>query len=204
MYIKSITAAVIILIAAVTGAKAELVTQALPKPDMRGTRPLMQCLQKRESVRQFGRRAVSEQILADMLWAAVGVNRQNGKRTIPTALNSQDLTVYVIKYDGAWQYDAKGHKLIQVSDKDLRPLLATQDYAKEAALDLVYVSTSDEALIGAMHAGSAYQNVGLYCACKGLNNVIRGYFDKDDLAKALNLCENQKIMVTQAVGWPAD
>ncbi len=185
MYIKSLIAAVII-------------------PDMRGNRALMQCLQKRESVRQFGRRAVSEQILADMLWAAVGVNRQNGKRTIPTALNSQDLTVYVIKHDGAWQYDAKKHKLIQVSDRDLRPLLATQDYAKEAALDLVYVSTSDEALIGAMHAGSAYQNVGLYCACKGLNNVVRGYFDKEDLAKALNLCENQQIMVTQAVGWPAD
>ncbi len=204
MYIKSLIAAVIISVTAASGAKAELVTQSLPKPDMRGNRALMQCLQKRESVRQFGRRAVSEQILADMLWAAVGVNRQNGKRTIPTALNSQDLTVYVIKHDGAWQYDAKKHKLIQVSDRDLRPLLATQDYAKEAALDLVYVSTSDEALIGAMHAGSAYQNVGLYCACKGLNNVVRGYFDKEDLAKALNLCENQQIMVTQAVGWPAD
>lgn len=204
MYIKSLIAAVIISVTAASGAKAELVTQSLPKPDMRGNRALMQCLQKRESVRQFGRRAVSEQILADMLWAAVGVNRQNGKRTIPTALNSQDLTVYVIKHDGAWQYDAKKHKLIQVSDRDLRPLLATQDYAKEAALDLVYVSTSDEALIGAMHAGSAYQNVGLYCACKGLNNVVRGYFDKEDLTKALNLCENQQIMVTQAVGWPAD
>lgn len=204
MYIKSLIAAVIISVTVASGAKAELVTQSLPKPDMRGNRALMQCLQKRESVRQFGRRAVSEQILADMLWAAVGVNRQNGKRTIPTALNSQDLTVYVIKHDGAWQYDAKKHKLIQVSDRDLRPLLATQDYAKEAALDLVYVSTSDEALIGAMHAGSAYQNVGLYCACKGLNNVVRGYFDKEDLAKALNLCENQQIMVTQAVGWPAD
>ncbi len=204
MYIKSLIAAVIISVTVASGAKAEFVTQSLPKPDMRGNGALMQCLQKRESVRQFGRRAVSEQILADMLWAAVGVNRQNGKRTIPTALNSQDLTVYVIKHDGAWQYDAKKHKLIQVSDRDLRPLLATQDYAKEAALDLVYVSTSDEALIGAMHAGSAYQNVGLYCACKGLNNVVRGYFDKEDLAKALNLCENQQIMVTQAVGWPED
>ena len=81
MYIKSLIAAVIISVTAASGAKAELVTQSLPKPDMRGNGALMQCLQKRESVRQFGRRAVSEQILADMLWAAVGVNRQNGKRT---------------------------------------------------------------------------------------------------------------------------
>jgi len=204
MYIKTITAAAVILALAISGARAEPVTQSLPKPNMTGGINLMHSLQKRKSVREFGRRAVSEQILADMLWAAVGVNRQNGKRTIPTALNSQDLTVYVIKHDGAWQYDAIGHKLIQTTDKDLRPLLATQDYAKEAALDLVFVSTSDEALIGAMHAGSAYQNVGLYCAYKGLNNVVRGYFDKEELAKALNLCDNQRIMVTQAVGWPAE
>ena len=55
-----------------------------------------------------------------------------------------------------------------------------------------------------MHAGSAYQNVGLYCANKGLNNVVRGYFDKDELAKALSLCENQKIVISQAIGWPVE
>lgn len=204
MYFKTLMAAATLFVLAVSGAKAELVTQPLPKPDMVGGKTLMQSLQERRSNREFGRRAVNEQTLADMLWAAVGVNRQNGKRTIPTALNSQDLTVYVVKYDGAWQYDAKGHKLIQVSDRDLRSVLATQDYAKDAALDLVYVSTSDVALNGAMHAGSAYQNVGLYCAYKGLNNVVRGYFDKDGLAKELKLNDNQWIVVSQAIGWPVE
>lgn len=204
MYFKTLMAAATLFVLAVSGAKAELVTQPLPKPDMVGGKTLMQSLQERRSNREFGRRAVNEQTLADMLWAAVGVNRQNGKRTIPTALNSQDLTVYVVKYDGAWQYDAKGHKLIQVSDRDLRSVLAAQDYAKDAALDLVYVSTSDVALNGAMHAGSAYQNVGLYCAYKGLNNVVRGYFDKDGLAKELKLNDNQWIVVSQAIGWPVE
>lgn len=204
MYLKTLTTATMIFVLAVSGAKAELVTQSLPKPDMIGGKTLMHSLQERKSVREFGRRAVNDQTLADMLWAAVGVNRQNGKRTIPTALNSQDLTVYVVKFDGAWQYDAKSHKLIQVTEKDLRPLLATQDYAKDAALDLVYVSTSDVALNGAMHAGSAYQNVGLYCAYKGLNNVVRGYFDKNDLAKELKLGEKQWIVVSQAIGWPIE
>ena len=199
MYIKTLMAAAVVSVLAVSGARAELVTQSLPKPDMVGGKTLMQSLQERKSVREFGRRAVNDQTLADMLWAAVGVNRQDGKRTIPTALNSQDLTVYVLKFDGVWQYDARGHKLIQVSDKDLRPLLGTQDYAKDAALDLVYVSTS-----GAMHAGSAYQNVGLYCADKGLNNVVRGYFEKADLEKELKLNENQWIVVSQAVGWPKE
>lgn len=130
MYIKTLMAAAVVSVLAVSGARAELVTQSLPKPDMVGGKTLMQSLQERKSVREFGRRAVNDQTLADMLWAAVGVNRQDGKRTIPTALNSQDLTVYVLKFDGVWQYDARGHKLIQVSDKDLRPLLGTQDYAR--------------------------------------------------------------------------
>lgn len=55
-----------------------------------------------------------------------------------------------------------------------------------------------------MHAGSAYQNVGLYCADKGLNNVVRGYFEKADLEKELKLNENQWIVVSQAVGWPKE
>ena len=204
MYIKTLMAAAVVSVLAVSGARAELVTQSLPKPDMVGGKTLMQSLQERKSVREFGRRAVNDQTLADMLWAAVGVNRQDGKRTIPTALNSQDLTVYVLKFDGVWQYDARGHKLIQVSDKDLRPLLGTQDYAKDAALDLVYVSTSDVATNGDTHAGSAYQNVGLYCADKGLNKVVRGYFEKADLEKELKLNENQWIVVSQAVGWPKE
>ena len=111
MYIKTLMAAAVVSVLAVSGARAELVTQSLPKPDMVGGKTLMQSLQERKSVREFGRRAVNDQTLADMLWAAVGVNRQDGKRTIPTALNSQDLTVYVLKFDGVWQYDARGHKL---------------------------------------------------------------------------------------------
>ena len=201
MYIKTLLAAAVVSVLAVSGARAELVTQSLPKPDMVGGKTLMQSLQERKSVREFGRRAVNDQTLADMLWAAVGVNRQDGKRTIPTALNSQDLTVYVLKFDGVWQYDARGHKLIQVSDKDLRPLLVTQDYAKDAALDLVYVSTSDVATNGAMHAGSAYQNVGLYAASKGMHSVVRGYFDNDRVTKALNLENGERAIVSQAIGW---
>ncbi len=204
MYNKTLTVAALALALGISNANAELVTQPLPKPNMIGGKTLMQSLQERRTAREFGRRAVNDQTLADMLWAAVGVNRQDGKRTIPTARDSQDLFVYVLKNDGVWLYDAKVHKLIQVSDKDLRASLATQEFAKDAALDLVYVSTNENSMYGAMHAGSAYQNVGLYCADKGLNNVVRGYFDKDALAKELNLNDKQQVIITQAIGWPKE
>lgn len=80
MYIKTLMAAAVLSVLAVSGARAELVTQSLPKPDMVGGKTLMQSLQERKSVREFGRRAVNDQTLADMLWAAVGVN-QPGRQT---------------------------------------------------------------------------------------------------------------------------
>ena len=204
MYKKTLTVAACVLALGISSANAEPVTQPLPKPNMVGGKTLMQSLQERRTAREFGRRAVNEQTLADMLWAAVGVNRQDGKRTIPTARDSQDLFVYVIKFDGVWLYDAKAHKLIQISDKDLRASLATQEFAKDAALDLIYVSANANPMYGAMHAGSAYQNVGLYCADKGLNNVVRGYFDHDAIAKELKLDDKQQVIVSQAIGWPKE
>ncbi len=204
MYKKTLTVAACVLALGISSANAELVTQPLPKPNMVGGKTLMQSLQERRTAREFGRRAVNEQTLADMLWAAVGVNRQDGKRTIPTARDSQDLSVYVLKYDGVWLYDAKAHRLVQVSDKDLRAMLATQEFAKEAALDLIYVSANENPMYGAMHAGSAYQNVGLYCADKGLNNVVRGYFDHDAVAHELKLNDKQQVIVSQAIGWPKE
>ena len=202
MYRKTLLATIICFFSIVSLGQAEVISQSLPTPNMAGGKSLMQCLQARKSTREFGRRAVNEQTLADLLWVAVGVNRQNGKRTIPTALNSQKIDVFVLKYDGVWLYKAQAHKLIKVSDKDLRAFVAEQDYAKEAALDLIYVSNSDAETEGAMYAGAAYQNVGLYCASKGLNNVVRAYFDRDGLRKELSLCDNQKIIISQAIGWP--
>lgn len=64
---------------------------------------------------KFTAKPLSDKLLGDLLWAAYGVNRPNGKRTIPTAQNRQDLEIYVLRSDGAWLYDAQKHSLEQVS-----------------------------------------------------------------------------------------
>ena len=99
-------------------------------------------------------------------------------------------------------YDAAENSLTQVTAENLQPLFATQDFMKDVPVNLVYVGSDEK--YSPMHAGSAYQNVGLYCADKGLNNVVRGYFEKADLEKELKLNENQWIVVSQAVGWPKE
>ena len=174
--------------------------QKLPDPNREGGMPLMQALNERHSVKQFGDKAIDDQTLSDLLWAAYGVNRSGGLRTIPTAMNQKDLEIYVAKADGIWQYNAISHTLKQIGTDNILPLFQTQDYMKNVPLILIYTGSKDEDY-PAMHAGSAYQNVGLYAASRGLGAVVRGYFDKEAVAKALNLPNSEAVIISQAIGW---
>lgn len=180
---------------------AEDVSVNLPQPDMSIKTPLMQALANRKSTKKYGSRGITEQVLANLLWAASGQNRETGGLTIPTSMNSQDLDIYVLKADGTWLYVSKYHRLKKVSDTDLRFLTAKQDYVLDAAMVLIYVSGQDDMTAG-MHAGSAYQNVGLYTAATGMGNVVRAYFDKEDMAQELKLPSQKKVIVSQVLGWP--
>ena len=136
--------------------------------------------------------------LSEILWVAFGISH-DGKRTIPTAMNQQNLKVYVVRNDGAWLYDAAENSLTQVTAENLQPLFATQDFMKDVPVNLVYVGSDEK--YSPMHAGSAYQNVGLYAASKGMHSVVRGYFDNDRVTKALNLENGERAIVSQAIGW---
>ncbi len=180
---------------------AEDVSVNLPQPDMSIKTPLMRALANRKSTKKYGSRGITEQVLANLLWAASGQNRETGGLTIPTSMNSQDLDIYLLKADGTWLYVPKYHRLKKVSDTDLRFLTAKQDYVLDAAMVLIYVSGQDDMTAG-MHAGSAYQNVGLYTAATGMGNVVRAFFDKEDMARELSLPSGKKVIVSQVLGWP--
>ena len=172
---------------------------ALPAPETTGGKPLMQALAERKTEREFADKPVSAKDLSNILWAAYGFNRP-GKRTIPTARNEQGLDVYVLTKDGAFLYNAKDNVLEQVVTRDLREFLGPQDFARKAPLTLLFVEKPNK--YAGVHAGSAYQNVGLYCASAGLSNVVRGMYDAEGLAKALNLGD-KAVTITQTVGYPA-
>jgi nitroreductase len=52
------------------------------------------------------------------------------------------------------------------------------------------------------NAGFIAQNVYLYCASQNLGCVVRGLIDKSKLAQALKLRTDQKIILSQTVGYP--
>ena len=169
----------------------------LPEPNKTMGVPLMQSIDERQSLTGFATTDLDSQILSDILWAAYGMNKK-GTRTIPTANNKQNLKVYAIMKDGAYLYNGPKHRLERVTDKDLRPdYLDTQDYVKGVPLTLVYVGNDGDA----MHAGSSYQNVGLYAASAGLAARVRGYINNaSGLGSELKISDNEKVLVSIAVG----
>jgi SagB-type dehydrogenase family enzyme len=183
----------------------------LPPPDMQGGKPLMQALKERKTSRAFSSQALSLQVLSDLLWAASGINRADGHRTAPTAMNMQEIDIYVAKADGFFLYDIKAHALIPVVVQDIRAQTGMQPFVKDAALNLIYVAdlakmsrlkAEDANFYAATDTGFISQNVYLYCASAGLATVVRGSIDKPGLAKTMKLRPDQKIILAQTVGYP--
>ena len=56
----------------------------------------------------------------------------------------------------------------------------------------------------AADTGFVSQNVYLFCASEGLSTVVLGWVDKDALAEKMGLRNNQKVILTQPVGFPAE
>jgi SagB-type dehydrogenase family enzyme len=184
----------------------------LPAPDKRGGLPLLQALAKRRSSREFAPKPLPLPVLSTLLWAAFGVNRRDGGRTAPSALNAQEIDVYVALPDGAYRYDARKHALQLVAASDLRRVTGYQDFVDEAPLDLVYVADhsrmrmvpvgSRESYASAA-AGAIAQNVYLYAASSGLATVIRAWIDRSAIADALGLSHDQQVLLSQTVGYPS-
>ena len=203
----------IVLILLASAAWAETPAKIpLPKPNTTGGMPLMQALSARQSGREFGTEKLSPQALSNLLWAAYGVNRPDGKRTAPSANNRQTIDVYVAMAEGVYLYNAKEHRLDLVAAGDLRAATGQQPFVALAPLDLVYVAdfakmaeTPDatRTLYSAAETGFIGQNVYLYCASEGFSTVIRAMVNREELAKALHLRPEQKIMLSQTVGYPS-
>lgn len=166
-----------------------------------GGMPLMEAIASRRSGRTFDSKMLSEQHLADLLWVTWGISSDDGKRVIPTARNRQDMDLYVLLPSGAYIYDAAGNVLKQVSNKDLRYILAKeQKFAADAPVHLLFVTKDKK--YGEMHAGSMYQNTSLYCASEGLKCVVRGLYDRAEIKQALGLDGELEVVMTEAVGYP--
>lgn len=183
----------------------------LNKPSENRGKSIMEAFAARASVREFSPEELSLQDISDLLWAANGINRPDeSKRTAPTAMNSQDIDIYLVMRQGSYLYDAKNHRLILVDSNDNRALVAGgQVNFSHAPLFCVMVSDISRFKRGeeplkmtwaAMDAAYVSQNIDLFCAGVELKTRPRVGMDVEKLRAALKLSPTQHPMINNPVG----
>ncbi len=189
---------------------------SLPAPDKKGGKTLMQALNERQSFRSYTDEGLTKQQMSDLLWAAWGINRTDQKkRTAASAMNYQEIDMYVALPTGLYLYIAESHSLKMINNKDLRKTTGTQGYVNNAALNLVFVADMGKAgkregikiddsdlFMSYANAALIAQNVYLYCASAELGCIVRGSIPKEKLALEMGLKSNQYIILAQTVGHP--
>ncbi|MDR1864635.1 MAG: SagB/ThcOx family dehydrogenase [Bacteroidales bacterium] len=177
---------------------------SLPEPVKSGGMPLMEALSKRQTIRAYADRAIGQQTLSNLLWAAYGFNRAD-KRVVPSAQNRQEIDLYAVLKEGIYFYDAKANKLLLKAKGDYRKDTGGQDFVAGAPLNLVYVANLDRASghdAACVDCGFISQNVYLFCASEGLATVVRGGINKAGMHKILQLTAHQEVLLAQTVGYP--
>jgi SagB-type dehydrogenase family enzyme len=210
---KTMIAAISVTFLVTVALAEELNTIKLPVPDTTGGIPLMQALKLRHSTREFEPDTLTTKLLSNLLWAACGINRaENGKRTAPSAMNKQEIDLYVATAHGLYIYDPKLHSLKMTLPNDIRAATGVQDYIKDAPINFVYVadyaridypSENDKLKYTSADAAFIAQNVYLFAASEGLATVVRGAIDTDKLAAVMKLGSDQHIVLAQTIGYPA-
>ena len=215
MIMKTMPAAVLAILAALSVQAGDI---ALPKPRTEGGVPLADALSLRRTTRDFLPDQLSEQELSDLLWAANGYNRPaEKKRTAPTAVNRQEIDIYVLRADGAYRWDAEANILRQVGEADLRGLTGRMNagegnFALKAPVTMLFVADFerqgmqdrgiDALRYACVDSGFIGQNVYLHCAANGLGTVFLGSLAPDKLSTALGLPGTSVPLFAQTVGKP--
>jgi hypothetical protein len=203
----------------------------LPSPQQDGGKTVWLSLRERKTTRDMREHRLPPQVLSNLLWAAFGVNREDGPmgrtgRTAPSGLNLQGIDIYVALPEGVYLYEPVPNRLSPVVAQDIRPMTNRKPQAGTAPAILIYVANTDIEMqlppgaqppkghppgepvtlaifpcIGEVDAGFIGQNVYLFCASEGL---AAWFFatDREGLAKAMNLRPTQKVLYCQAVGYP--
>ena len=191
----------------------------LPKPNLsKASMNVVEALNTRHSVREYDKTELNNQELSDLCWAACGLSRDDNHRTAPTAMNRQEIRLFVFNKNAVYEYDAKSNKLIKKADGDHRSLMASnggnggfkQDFVMDAPVSLLMVidfdlfgQKNDKAIqMGCVDAGNVSENINLYCQSVGLVTVPRATHDTEGIKQLIGLTDMQLPIMNNPVGYP--
>ena len=171
---------------------------------------VMQAFNQRRSTREFDSKELTLQDMSNLLWATMGINRQDNKLTAPSCRNLQEIRLFVITANGAYEYIPLSHSLHQVAEGDLRQMVAgQQDFVTNAPVSLLMVADMDKfgntdsrsMTMSAIDAGIVTENACIAAAGLGLATVPRASMESDKLRQALGLTETQIPLMNAPVGY---
>jgi len=223
-FLKTVPAAAMLAGVMPVSARGDLSVITLPRPEKDGGKSVLAALWERRTNRDISDTKLAPQVLSNLLWAAFGVNREQGSfgkpgRTAPSASNSQEIDLYVALPDGVYRYEAIPHRLVPVVAGDLRSRSGRRA-ARTAPVNIFYVADltrydegpgQPDRNIGDPEVQKSYyyvatgliaQNVYLFCASHGLAAWFHNC-DKENTSKELKLRPKQRVLFAQTVGYPA-
>lgn len=187
-------------------------TIALPAPTRTGGMTLNEALAERRSIRSYTATPITLSEISQLLWSAQGVTNDKGGRTAPSAHAQYFLHLYVARPEGFFEYLPASHSLQQLSGKDIRAALSTQDVVKNAPI--VFLIAGDYERAGKLtqaevahrlvnlEAGHAAQNMLLQASALKLGAVSVGGVDAKQTAAAAALPANLGAIYLIPVGHP--
>lgn len=188
----------------------------LPDPRQESQMSLESAIAGRRSIRDYRDRALTDDELSQLLWAAQGItDSRRGLRAAPSAGATYPLETYAVTANGVHRYHPAEHRLEKLSDEDHRPALAAaalgQASVQRAPLVIVFSAVPERTtrryrergrMYIHMEAGHAAQNVHLQAVALGLGSVPIGAFDPEQAASVLGIPDQEKILYLVPVGEP--
>jgi hypothetical protein len=209
---------------AASSSTPELKPIMLPQPETDGGKSVLAALKERKTMRNVSAKELPPQVLSNLLWAAFGVNREQGAfgkagRTAASASNSQEIDLYVARADGVYRYEAGPHRLAPVVAGDFRAR-AGRGSAATAPVNIFYVvdlsrydqgPSQPDRSIGNPEIQKSYYYVGtgliaanvfLFAASQGLAAWFHNC-NRENTAKEFKLGPEQRVLFAQTVGYPS-
>jgi len=187
----------------------------LPAPGYKGKYSVEETIVWRRSIRDYQSTNLSLQQISQLLWAAQGItDSEFGFRAAPSAGALYPLTLYLLTKDGLFRYIPDGHKLVEISSEDKRPMLVRaslgQTFLRDAPADIIIAANFKitEAKYGArayryvlMEIGHVAENIHLQAISLGLSSIPVGAFWDNVVKKNLELPDNHDPLYIIPIGY---
>jgi SagB-type dehydrogenase family enzyme len=185
----------------------------LPSPKVDGAVSVEKALLERRSVRTYKDEPLTLNEISQILWACQGITEPGRNlRTAPSPRAVFLLEIYVLPGNvkdlpmGIYQYQPQGHELVKIEGGDKKTDLfkaAGQAPIQNAPVALVLTGLTDKAQRQEwmyLEAGHAAQNIYLQAVSLKLGTVVMGGFKEEEVKKALNLPEKEKVIYLMPIG----